>query len=59
QIFSPTPEEIDGWRRLIAAIEEAEAQGIGAFRHEGRLIDHAHLLTAQQNLSSAERLGLC
>lgn len=58
QVFSPTPEEIDGWRRLIAAIEEAEAQGIGAFRHEGRLIDHAHLLTAQQNLSRAERLGL-
>ncbi len=59
QIFSPTPEEIDGWRRLIAAIEEAEAQGIGAFRHEGRLIDHAHLLTAQQSLTRAERLGIC
>ena len=58
QIFSPTPEEIDGWRRLIAAIEEAEAQGIGAFRHEGRLIDHAHLLTAQQNLTRAQRLNL-
>lgn len=58
QIFSPTPEEIDGWRRLIAAIEEAEAQGIGAFRHEGRLIDHAHLLTAQQNLSRASKLKL-
>ena len=58
QVFSPTPEEIDGWRRLIAAIEEAEAQGIGAFRHEGRLIDHAHLLTAQQNLARATRLNL-
>ncbi len=58
QAFSPTPEEIDGWRRLIAAIEEAEAQGIGAFRYEGRLIDHAHLLTAQQNLTRASKLGL-
>jgi len=58
QIFSPTPEEIDGWRRLIAAIEEAEAQGIGAFRHEGRLIDHAHLLTAQQSLTRALKLKL-
>ena len=58
QIFSPTPEEIDSWRRLIAAIEEAEAQGIGAFRHEGRLIDHAHLLTAKQNLSRASKLKL-
>ncbi|WP_419927395.1 HpcH/HpaI aldolase/citrate lyase family protein [Candidatus Poriferisocius sp.] len=58
QIFSPTPEEIDGWRGLIAAIEEAEAQGIGAFRHEGRLIDHAHLLTAQQNLARASKLKL-
>jgi len=58
QAFSPTPEEIDGWRRLIAAIEEAEAQGIGAFRYEGRLIDHAHLLTAQQSLSRASKLRL-
>ncbi|WP_419849623.1 HpcH/HpaI aldolase/citrate lyase family protein [Candidatus Poriferisocius sp.] len=59
QIFSPTPEDIAAWRRLIAAVEEADIQGIGAFRHEGRLIDHAHLLTARQNLSRAERLGLC
>ena len=58
QAFSPTPEEIDGWRRLITAVEEADAQGIGAFRHEGRLIDRAHLLTAQQNLTRATRLGL-
>lgn len=58
QVFSPTPEEIDGWRRLIAAIEKAEAQGIGAFRHQGRLIDHAHLLTAQQNLTRALKLKL-
>ena len=58
QAFSPTSEEIDAWRRLIAAVEEADTQGIGAFRHEGRLIDRAHLLTAQQNLSRAAQLGL-
>ena len=27
QVFSPTPAEIDGWRRLIAATEDAEAPG--------------------------------
>ena len=59
QIFSPTPDEIETWRQLIAAVEEAEAKGVGAFRYEGRLIDHAHLLTAQQQLSRAARLGLC
>lgn len=58
QIFSPAPEEIDAWHRLIAAVEEHEAQGIGAFRYEGRLIDHAHLLTARQNLTRAKRLKL-
>ncbi len=58
QIFSPTPTEIDAWHRLIAAVEEHEARGIGAFRYEGRLIDHAHLLTARQNLTRAIRLGL-
>ena len=56
--FSPTPAEIDGWHRLIAAAEEAEAQGIGAFRYEGRLIDHAHVLTARQSLTRATHLGL-
>ena len=59
QTFSPTPEEIEAWRQLVTAIEEHEAQGIGAFRYQGRLIDHAHLLTAQQNLTRATRLGLC
>ncbi|MCY4434295.1 MAG: aldolase/citrate lyase family protein, partial [bacterium] len=58
QIFSPTAEEIAAWNQLIAAVEEHEAQGVGAFRHQGRLIDQAHLLTAQQNLSRATRLGL-
>ncbi len=59
QIFSPTVEEIAAWRQLVAAVEEHKAQGIGAFRYQGRLIDHAHLLTAQQQLSRAKRLGLC
>ena len=58
QIFSPAPTEIDARHRLIAAVEEHEAQGIGAFRYEGRLIDHAHLLTARQNLTRAKRLKL-
>ena len=59
QTFSPTPEEIDAWRQLIAAVESHESQGIGAFRHQGRLIDQAHLLTAQQHLTRAQRLRLC
>ena len=59
QTFSPTPEEIDAWRQLITAVESHESQGIGAFRHQGRLIDQAHLLTAQQQLARAQRLGLC
>lgn len=59
QTFSPTPEDIESWRHLIAAVEEAESQGIGAFRYQGRLIDQAHLHTAQQQLARAARLGLC
>ncbi|WP_420434450.1 HpcH/HpaI aldolase/citrate lyase family protein [Candidatus Poriferisocius sp.] len=59
EVFSPSAEEISAWRQLIAAVEEHETHGIGAFRHQGRLIDHAHLLTAQQQLARATRLGLC
>ena len=57
QTFSPTPEEIDGWRQLVAAVEEAEAQNIGAFRYQGRLIDQAHLHTAHQNLAPRRATG--
>ena len=37
--FSPSEEELDRARRLIAAYEEAEAEGRGAFAFEGKMVD--------------------
>jgi citrate lyase subunit beta/citryl-CoA lyase len=37
--FSPSPEELDRARALIAAFEQATAGGRGAFAFEGRMVD--------------------
>ena len=39
-------------------VKEAEAEGRGAIRLGGRLIDEAHVHTARQQLARAARLGL-
>ena len=41
--FSPTPEEIEHARRVVAAYREAEAGGRGATSVDGMLVDAAHL----------------
>jgi citrate lyase subunit beta / citryl-CoA lyase len=57
-VFSPCPEEIAEWQRLLAAMETAERAGQGAIRLDGRLVDAAHARTARQQLDRARRLGL-
>ncbi len=57
-VFSPNDEEIREWRSILSAMEQAEAEGRGAIRLDGRLIDAAHVHTARQQLERARRLGL-
>lgn len=38
-VLSPTAEEVEAARRLIAAAEAQAARGVGAFAHEGRMVD--------------------
>jgi citrate lyase subunit beta / citryl-CoA lyase len=56
--FTPSAAELNEWRGIVAAMEEAERDGLGAIRLNGRLIDVAHVLTAQKELGRARRLGL-
>ena len=56
--FTPTDAEVAEWRGIVEAMAEAEASGSGAIRLGGRLIDMAHVETAQQSLRRAERLGV-
>ncbi len=57
-VFSPSDEEIREWRSILAAMEQAEAEGRGAIRLDGRLVDAAHVHTARQQLERTRRLGL-
>ena len=51
--FSPTDEEIDHARRVIAAFEQAQAAGAGVVTVDGRMIENLHVATAQRVLGLA------
>ncbi|WP_170990208.1 CoA ester lyase [Aquamicrobium sp. LC103] len=50
EIYSPSAEEIDHYRGLIAAFAEAEKKGDGAVMYRGEHIDIAHAVTAREFL---------
>lgn len=52
--FSPTPEEREYARRLVATYEDAMARGIGTIDFEGRMIDGPLLKRAQAILAAPE-----
>ncbi len=51
QVYSPSPEEIAHYRRMVQAFEQAEAQGIAAITFEGQLVDYAMIKKAKAILS--------
>lgn len=51
RVFSPSPEEIDWARRVVAAADEAESAGLGAVSLDGRMIDPPIVLRAQKLLA--------
>jgi len=57
-VFSPSAAELAEWRRIVDALAEAERDGLGAIRLDGRLADAAHAKTARRQLARAHRLGL-
>jgi len=52
-VFSPTEQEIEEARQIVAAAEEAEEHGLGAIAIEGKMIDKPVLARAQQTLKFA------
>ena len=58
ETFTPTREDVEFQRGLIAAFEAAEAEGRAALVYEGRHIDIAHVATARQMLELASALGI-
>jgi citrate lyase subunit beta/citryl-CoA lyase len=58
EAFTPSSAELDEWKGIVEAMDEAEREGLGAIRLNGRLIDVAHVHTANKELARARRLGL-
>ena len=54
--FSPTPEEIDYCRKVVAAYAEAEARGESAVAFGGQLLDPPIVERARRMLALAEAL---
>ncbi len=58
RVFSPSQDEIDEARRIVAAYEEAAARGVGVVTVDGRMIDEPIVRAARDLLEIAERLGV-
>ena len=56
EVFSPTPEEVEAARGLLAALETAAEEGKGAVRYRGKMIDAASARLAENILRIAERV---
>lgn len=56
--FSPTPEEVEYFGGMLAAMQAAEAKGEGAVRYRGTMVDYAMLPTAEQVVREAKRWGI-
>ncbi|PZG08651.1 HpcH/HpaI aldolase/citrate lyase family protein [Nonomuraea aridisoli] len=53
EVFSPGAEELARCRRMIAAVEEAQARGAGAITFEGDMVDEAMAARARAVLRDA------
>ena len=56
-VWAPSDDEIDFSRRVIAAFEEAEADGRGVVTVDGRMIEHLHVQNAQRILAVADAIA--
>ena len=56
EVWSPSDEEIDFARRVIAAFDEAVADGRGAVTVDGRMIEHLHVANARRTLAVADAI---
>ena len=54
-VFSPTPDEVEAARDLLAALQAAAAEGRGAARYQGKMIDAASARLADNILRIAQR----
>ena len=57
EVFTPSEAEVDRARSILAAMEEAAAEGKGAVSLDGKLIDAASIKMAQNLVAKAEQMA--
>ena len=58
EVFSPSQDEINEWKGLIAAMDEVRSSGGAAVSYQGGMVDIAHEKTAIEMLEMAGKFGL-
>ena len=53
--FSPAAEDVERARRIVAAFEKAEAEGLASIQVDGQFVDYPIVYRAQRVLALAER----
>ena len=56
-VFSPSAEEVERARAMLAALDDAAARGVGAVRFEGRMIDAANERMIRALLATHDRIS--
>jgi citrate lyase subunit beta/citryl-CoA lyase len=54
--WAPSADDVDGARRIIAAFDEAMADGRGVVTVDGRMIENLHVANAQRTLAIADAI---
>ncbi|MFK3799466.1 HpcH/HpaI aldolase/citrate lyase family protein [Pseudomonas sp. NPDC088444] len=58
EAFMPSADEIDRAQRFVAAADEAEAAGVGAYQVDGQMVDAPFVVRARAVLEQARQAGL-
>jgi citrate lyase subunit beta / citryl-CoA lyase len=56
EIFSPTEEEVEWSRKIIAAFAESGNMGVGVIVVEGHMVERLHLAMAERTAAIAEQI---
>jgi citrate lyase subunit beta / citryl-CoA lyase len=57
RVFAPSATEVASARRIIAAFEEARAQGRGVVSVDGRMVENLHVENARRTLAVADAIA--
>lgn len=56
-MFAPTPEQVEKARKIIAAYEEATAQGKGVVVVDGKMVENLHVVGARREVELANAIA--